>query len=74
MRPEDNKRQVLSQILPEYTDWIGNLSWTLWKIIRPKVEEHNRYYKNRKKMYFFNNLVIFEQDGLFLYVDAGFAG
>lgn len=42
--------------------------------MRPRIGEHKRYYNNRKKMYCFNNLVIIEHDGMFLYVDAGFAG
>jgi DDE superfamily endonuclease len=72
--PSEERRQQLSQRLIEFPGCIGHVDGTLCQINRPRIAEHKRYYNNRKKMYCFNNVVIIDHDGLFIYVDAGFAG
>jgi DDE superfamily endonuclease len=72
--PNHEQRQQFSQRLAEFPGCIGHVDGTLCRINRPRIAEHKRYYNNRKKMYCFNNVVIVDHDGLFIYVDAGFAG
>jgi DDE superfamily endonuclease len=72
--PSSERRQQLARRLSEFPGCIGHVDGTLCEINRPAIHEHKRYYNNRKKMYCFNNVVIIDHDGLFIYIDAGFAG
>jgi DDE superfamily endonuclease len=72
--PGAERRNQLSQRLPDFPGCIGHIDGTLCRINRPDDIEHGGYYNGRKHMYCFNNVVTIDHDGLFIYVDAGFAG
>jgi DDE superfamily endonuclease len=72
--PGAERRNQLSQRLPDFPGCIGHIDNTLCRINRPDDIEHGRYCNGRKHMYCFNNVVIIDHDALFIYVDAGFAG
>jgi hypothetical protein len=72
--PSQDQRQQLSQRVSEFPGCPEHLEGTLSRINQPRVPEHKRYFNNRIKMYCFNNVVIVDHNGLFIYVDAGFVG
>jgi hypothetical protein len=72
--PDDNRLRLLSNALPAFAGCIGHIDGTLCRILRPKIPEHKKYYNNRKSMHCFNNVIVIDHDGLFIYVQAGFTG
>ena len=72
--PNEHRRRMLSNALPGFEGCIGHIDGTLCRILRPKIPEHKKYYNNRKSMYCFNNVIVIDHDGLFIYIEAGFAG
>jgi hypothetical protein len=74
--PEANRGAQLEQRLPDLPGCIGHLDGTLCRINRPFDigADHRRYYNGRKHIYCFNNTVVVDHDGLFIFVDPGYAG
>jgi hypothetical protein len=65
--PNEEKRSRLARVLPDFPGCIGHVDGTLCRINRPNYAEHKRYYNKRKAMYFFNNVIIVDHDGLINY-------
>jgi DDE superfamily endonuclease len=72
--PSEHRRAQLGSRLAEFPGCIGHIDGTLCRIQRPRIENHKSYYNKRKEMYCFNNVVIVDHYGLFIYCDAGYAG
>jgi hypothetical protein len=74
--PDAGRRVQLSQRLPGFPGCIGHLDGTLCCINRPSNigADHRRHYNGRKHIYCFNNIVVVDHDGLFIFVDPGHAG
>jgi hypothetical protein len=72
--PNPEKRRELGLRVPSMPGCIGFVDGTLCRIRRPNRHDHGLYYNRRKRGYFFNNIVVIDHDGLFIYVDPGFAG
>jgi DDE superfamily endonuclease len=74
--PDASRRARLSQRLPGFPGFIGHLDGTLCHINRPSDigADHRRYKNGRKHMYCFNNIVVVDHDGLFIFFDPGYAG
>jgi hypothetical protein len=72
--PSAERRAQLGRMIRGMPGCIGHVDGTLCKIPRPRIPLHKRYYNNRKKMYCFNSTVIIDNEGFFIFVDAGFAG
>jgi hypothetical protein len=72
--PDQNRRRLLGRVLPGFEGCIGHIDGTLCRIRRPCIPEHKKYYNNRKAMYCLNSVVVVDHDGLFIYVEAGYAG
>jgi len=69
---------MLAARLPEFQGCIGHIDGTLVQIRRPSSKDkkklHKKWYNGRKAMYAFNNTVIIDHDGLFIYIDPGYPG
>lgn len=72
--PDPNRRRNLASRIPTMPGCIGFIDGTLCRIRRPKSRDHGLYYNRRKRGYFFNNIVVIDHDGLFIYVEPGYAG
>jgi DDE superfamily endonuclease len=74
--PDENCRSQLAQRLPEFPGCIGNVDRTLCRINRPSDigPDIRRHFNGRKHIYCFNNTVVFDHDGLFIFVNSGYAG
>jgi DDE superfamily endonuclease len=74
--PDEYRRAQLAQRLPEFPGCIGHVDGTLCRINRPSDigPDHRRYFNGRKHIYCFNNTVVVDHDGLFIFVDPGYAG
>ena len=73
--PNVQERQALASMIPSFPGCIGIIDGTLVKIRRPwKNPEHGKWFNGRKKMYCMNNVVIFNHNGLFIYVDPAYLG
>jgi hypothetical protein len=69
--PEE-RRRAASQVC-DLPGCIGFIDGTLCKIRRPHSDpNHKKWYNGRKSMYCFNNVVIVDHQGLFIYVDPGY--
>jgi hypothetical protein len=72
--PDRDRRRELGARIATMPGCIGFVDGTLCRIRRPKRPDHGRYYNRRKRGYFFNNIVVIDHDGLFIYVEPGYAG
>jgi DDE superfamily endonuclease len=72
--PSAGKRAQLAQVPPEFPGCIGHVDGKLCKIKKPATPENSLYDNRRKHMYCFNNVVVVDHQGLFIFVDSGFAG
>ena len=64
--------------LPDFEGYIGFIDGTLIEIPRPSAESRaslqRLWYNGCKAMYLFNNTVVVDHNGLFLYIDPGYPG
>ena len=72
--PNANEGLQSRNTIPELPGCLGHIDGTLCRIRRPVGPNHKSYYNGRKKLYCFNNVVVVDHNGLFIYVAAGFAG
>ena len=73
--PGPSEREVLGRTIPQLPGCIGFIDGTLCRIRRPYNDpDERRWYNGRKKMYCFNNTVVVDHNGLFIYVDPGYPG
>jgi hypothetical protein len=73
--PNDRERRVLARKIPQLPGCIGFIDGTLCQIRRPFGNPlHSTWFNGRKKMYCFNNTVVVDHNGLFIYIDSGYPG
>lgn len=76
--PGGPERQGLSKNLPDYIGCIGFIDRTLIEISRPSAEsradQQQLWNNGRKLMYCFNNTVIVDHFGLFIFIDPSYPG
>ena len=76
--PDAARRRMLGQHLSDFKGCIGHIDGTLVQIRRPSGQlnktDHRKWYNGRKAMYAFNNTVVVDHDGLFIFIDAGYPG
>lgn len=72
--PDVSRRQQLRGRIPKFAGCIGFIDGTLCRIRRPRCSEHKAYFNGRNKSYCFNSKVVNDHDGLFIFVEPGYAG
>jgi hypothetical protein len=72
--PNARRRAELAKVLPEFEGCIGFVDGTLCTIRRPRIDQHKKFYNNRRAKYCMNSVVIVDHDGLIIYVDSGYPG
>ena len=73
--PNDNERLLLAQKINALPGCIGFIDGTLFEIRRPYDNPaHRNWFNGRKKIYCFNNTVVVDHHGLFIYIDSGYPG
>jgi hypothetical protein len=73
-RPTAPEGKELARRIPEFKSCIGFIDGMLVKIGRPTREDHCYWYNGRKATYAFNNTVVVDDNGMFIYVDPGYPG
>jgi len=76
--PNEIERRALALTLPEFEGCIGFIDGTLIEIPRPyaetRAQQQRLWYNGRKSMYCFNNTVVVDHNGLFIFIDPGYPG
>ena len=74
--PTAAERVVAGRREPDLEGCVGCIEGTLCRIERPSTigQRHIHYFNGRKKMYCMNSTVVIDHDGLFIDIDAGYAG